>query len=106
MIAHAGTGKVSQEGAGSTGGQRYANRAMRLQKLSPAKWRLEGKAGDRPGTMNENPKTRSGKTHETENFPVASRLVRAEHRPLIMAFYDFARAADDVADAPDLQPDE
>jgi hydroxysqualene synthase len=56
--------------------------------------------------MTDSVTTRSGKTHETENFPVASRLVRAEHRPLIMAFYDFARAADDVADAPDLQPDE
>ena len=44
--------------------------------------------------MNEIRTTRSGKTHETENFPVASRLVRAEHRPLIMAFYDFARRAD------------
>ena len=42
--------------------------------------------------------TLSGKTHKTENFPVASRLVRPEHRPPIMAFYDFARAADDVAD--------
>lgn len=50
--------------------------------------------------------TRSDKTHKTENFPVASKLVRPEHRPLIMAFYDFARAADDVADAPDLAPDE
>ena len=56
--------------------------------------------------MNENPKTRSGKTHETENFPVASRLVRAEHRPLIMAFYDFARRADDIADDPGFSPEE
>jgi squalene synthase HpnC len=48
--------------------------------------------------MNASVTTRSGKTHETENFPVASKLVRAEHRPLIMAFYDFARAADDIAD--------
>jgi squalene synthase HpnC len=48
--------------------------------------------------------TRSGKTHKTENFPVASRLVRPQHRALIMAFYDFARAADDIADAPDLAP--
>ncbi len=56
--------------------------------------------------MTENDAVRSGKTHRNENFPVASRLVRAEHRPLIMAFYDFARAADDVADAPGLAPDE
>jgi len=50
--------------------------------------------------------TRSGKTHQTENFPVASKIVRAEHRPLIMAFYDFARTADDIADHADLAPDE
>ena len=52
------------------------------------------------------PTTRSGKTHETENFPVASILVRPEHRPPIMAFYDFARAADDIADDPRLSPEE
>ena len=40
----------------------------------------------------------SGKTHTDENFPVASRLIAARHRPAIMAFYDFVRAADDVAD--------
>ena len=40
----------------------------------------------------------SGKGHRDENFPVASRLVRAELRPTILAFYRFARAADDVAD--------
>jgi len=50
--------------------------------------------------------TLSGKTHQTENFPVASRMVRPEHRPLIMAFYDFARTADDIADHADLAPDE
>ena len=50
--------------------------------------------------------TPSGKTAKTENFPVASRLVRPEHRALIMAFYDFARAADDIADAPGLTPEE
>jgi squalene synthase HpnC len=56
--------------------------------------------------MTDSATTRSGKTAKTENFPVASKLVRAEHRPLIMAFYDFARVADDVADAPDLAPEE
>lgn len=49
---------------------------------------------------------RSGKGHRDENFPVASRLVSARHRPVIMAFYDFARAADDIADHPSLPPDE
>ena len=56
--------------------------------------------------MGEIGATISGKTHKTENFPVASKLVRAEHRPLIMAFYDFARTADDIADDPALAPDE
>ena len=49
---------------------------------------------------------RSGKGHRDENFPVASRLVSARHRPVIMAFYDFARAADDIADHPSLSADE
>jgi len=42
----------------------------------------------------------SGKGHKDENFPVASVLVAAEHRAPIMAFYRFARAADDIADHP------
>jgi squalene synthase HpnC len=37
---------------------------------------------------------------------VASRLVSARHRPVIMAFYDFARAADDIADHPSLPAEE
>ena len=43
---------------------------------------------------------------ENENFPVASKLLPAWSRPHVMAFYVFARAADDVADAPDLTADE
>jgi squalene synthase HpnC len=58
------------------------------------------------GAMADETATRSGKTHRTENFPVASRLVRPEHRPLIMAFYDFARAADDIADDSAFSPQE
>lgn len=46
----------------------------------------------------------SGKTHTDENFPVASHLIAARHRPAIMAFYDFVRAADDVADHASLTP--
>ena len=49
---------------------------------------------------------RSGKTHRDENFPVASLLVRAQHRRPILAFYEFARVADDVADHPSLTADE
>jgi squalene synthase HpnC len=47
---------------------------------------------------------RSGKGHRDENFPVASLLVRPKYRAPILAFYRFARVADDVADHPDLPP--
>lgn len=49
---------------------------------------------------------RSGKTHRDENFPVASLLVRPQHRRPILAFYEFARVADDVADHPSLTAEE
>lgn len=42
----------------------------------------------------------SGKGHRDENFPVASWLIAPSHRAVIMAFYRFARAADDIADHP------
>jgi squalene synthase HpnC len=48
----------------------------------------------------------SGKHAGTENFPVASRLVRRELRPHLLAFYAFARAIDDIADAPKMPGDE
>jgi squalene synthase HpnC len=48
----------------------------------------------------------SGKTHRDENFPVASLLIQERLRPTILAFYRFARAADDVADHPRLPVDE
>lgn len=41
----------------------------------------------------------SGKGHTDENFPVASALIHPRHRPVILAFYRFARAADDIADS-------
>jgi len=47
----------------------------------------------------------SGKGHTDENFPVASILIAPQHRPPVMAFYNFARAADDVADNPDAAPE-
>jgi squalene synthase HpnC len=40
----------------------------------------------------------SGKGEKDENFPVASLLLRPAHRRPILAFYRFARAADDIAD--------
>lgn len=38
------------------------------------------------------------RTAKTENFPVASRLIAPRHRAAILAFYRFARTADDIAD--------
>lgn len=49
---------------------------------------------------------RSGKSHRDENFPVASRLIERRHRPIILAFYDFVRVADDIADHPRLSRSE
>jgi len=40
----------------------------------------------------------SGKGHTDENFPVASYMLKEEHRAPILTFYAFARAADDMAD--------
>jgi squalene synthase HpnC len=48
----------------------------------------------------------SGKGHRDENFPVASLLIRKPYRPVILAFYRFARAADDVADHPHAERNE
>jgi hydroxysqualene synthase len=48
----------------------------------------------------------SGKGHKDENFPVASILIAPRHRPPVMAFYNFVRAADDVADHVTAAPDE
>lgn len=45
---------------------------------------------------------RSGKGHRDENFPVASHLIHPRHRGAILAFYNFVRAGDDVADHTDL----
>lgn len=45
------------------------------------------------------------RTHQDENFPVASLLLAPEHRAVILAFYRFARGADDVADNPNLSPE-
>ena len=49
---------------------------------------------------------RSGKDHRGENFPVASMLIAARHRKPILAFYNFVRTADDVADHSSLPPEE
>src|SRR5262249_20376280 len=46
---------------------------------------------------------RSGKGHRDENFPVASKLIHPRHRGIILAFYEFVRVADDIADHPALK---
>ncbi len=45
---------------------------------------------------------KSGKSERDENFPVASVLIAPRFRRPILAFYRFARAADDAADHPRL----
>lgn len=47
-------------------------------------------------------KYKSGKSERDENFPVASRIIASRYRAPILAFYRFARAADDAADHPTL----
>ncbi|WP_298103676.1 squalene synthase HpnC [Bradyrhizobium sp.] len=49
---------------------------------------------------------RSGKGHRDENFPVASWIIHPRHRALILAFYNFVRTADDIADHATLSGDE
>ncbi len=61
--------------------------------------------------MNDASKTdagawRSGKGHRDENFPVASFLIAKRHRSAILAFYNFVRTADDIADHATLPPEE
>ena len=48
----------------------------------------------------------SGKGHGDENFPVASILIAPRYRAPVMAFYNFVRAADDVADSAAIGADE
>src|SRR6516165_2294205 len=49
---------------------------------------------------------RSGKGHWDENFPVASWLIHPRHRKVVLAFYNFVRTADDIADHAELRPGE
>jgi hydroxysqualene synthase len=54
--------------------------------------------------MNDASALRSGKGHRDENFPVASWLIHPRHRKVILAFYNFVRTADDIADHAELKP--
>ena len=53
-----------------------------------------------------NAETPSGKGAGDENFPVGSFLLPRALRPHVAVFYAFARAIDDVADNPDLSPED
>ncbi len=60
---------------------------------------VEGpRAGD--GAAVNAPAQLPHRTATTENFPVASWLIAPRHRAAILAFYRFARTADDIADGP------
>lgn len=48
----------------------------------------------------------SGKNHRSEAFPVASLLLAPSLRGPVLAFYRFARQADDIADAPELRAEQ
>ena len=50
--------------------------------------------------------TPSGKDASYENFPVGSLLISAKLRSHVKTFYHFARVIDDIADDPDLHPEE
>jgi squalene synthase HpnC len=56
--------------------------------------------------MTASAELRSGKGSGDENFPVASLLIRRRHRPAILAYYEFVRVADDIADHAKLTPAE
>src|SRR5262249_42528038 len=82
-------------------------------RFGPSIWartgrKLEGAgAGQRVGAAMITPaEARSGKGHRDENFPVASRLIHPRHRGPILAFYEFVRTADDIADHSTLAPQE
>jgi phytoene synthase len=64
----------------------------------------DGRGDRRQAAPPVRPARSPGEAAAAENFPVASRLLRREARGPVLAFYAFARAADDVADDPDMPP--
>ena len=93
--------------AGDRGRLYAVHRAVRPASLARPRRDVEGAQPGHGGRhMTGAADFASGKGHRDENFPVASRLVRPELRPAILAFYRFARAADDVADHAQAAPEE
>lgn len=74
------------------------------QQPTPAS--LSEDAVTNPPRADHSIETPSGKWSGSENFPVGSWLLPARLRPHVMAFYGFARAADDIADSASLSPDD
>ena len=56
--------------------------------------------------LSDNVENWSGKDRGDENFPVGSRLIRADLRAHVHAYYAFARNADDIADSDTLAPED
>jgi farnesyl-diphosphate farnesyltransferase len=67
---------------------------------------MEGQGRVAQSALTASVETPSGKGSGDENFPVGSWLIRRELRPHVQAFYRFARQADDIADNPQLSPEE
>lgn len=57
-------------------------------------------------TFSDSMECPSGKDRRDENFPVGSWLIAPPLRRHVHVYYRFARNADDIADAPDLDADE
>ncbi len=79
---------------------------LRDPALARPRRHVEGQGAGPGPIMSQAADLASGKGHTDENFPVASVLIAREHRPTVMAFYRFARAADDVADHPTAAPEQ
>lgn len=67
---------------------------------------IENRSGPAPAPVAEAAETPSGKGAADENFPVGSFLLPKRLRPHVATYYAFARAIDDIADNPDLTPEE
>src|SRR5262249_22584329 len=89
--------------AADCGDLRRLQPRFRLPALTRPRWVVEGsRTGNLGPTMTNLADFKSGKTERDENFPVASVVIARRCRVPILAFYRFARAADDVADHPRL----
>jgi squalene synthase HpnC len=58
------------------------------------------------GLISDNVESWSGKDRQDENFPVGSVLIARKYREPMHRYYAFARNADDIADSPELSPQE